>query len=146
MTSSNIRYEYSTNYNPAEENKKKKTDSLYINKYVNKWAVTCSVNEESKVSLVAWKTLGTIAKAATAGDNEASINLTIDSTVNRVPAFQLIDSNSRFNPQFVEVDDRLDRTTKTFKDTEFYRREYAASSILTTEEFFKEMIPSFEVY
>lgn len=74
----------------------------------------------------------------------ASINLTIDTTVNRVPAFQLIDSNSRFNPQFVEVDDRLDRTTKTFKDTEFYRREYAASSILTTEEFFEEMIPSFE--
>ena len=131
-------------------NKKQKSNSLNINKYVNKWAVTYSVNEDGKVSLVAWKTDGIIVKAATAGDNEASINLTIDSTVNRVPAFQLIDSNSRLNPQFVDVDERLDRTTNTFKhtntfkDTEFYRREYAASSILTIEEFFEEMIPSFQ--
>lgn len=125
-------------------NKKQKSNSLNINKYVNKWAVTYSVNEDGKVSLVAWKTDGIIVKAATAGDNEASINLTIDSTVNRVPAFQLIDSNSRLNPQFVEVDERLDRTTNTFKDTEFYRREYAASSILTIEEFIEEMIPSFQ--
>ncbi len=42
---------------------------------MNKWAVTNSVNEDGKVSLVAWKTVGTIDKAATAGDNETSINL-----------------------------------------------------------------------
>lgn len=57
------------------QDKKKKSNPLYINKHVNKWAVTNSVNEDGKVSLVAWKTVGTIDKAATAGDNETSINL-----------------------------------------------------------------------
>lgn len=147
MTQTSIPFEYSSNYKGAEQNKKKsKSDSLYINKNVNGWDVTVSINLEGKISLIAHKHLGSIAKAATAGDNESYISIDVESTEKRVPEFKQIEGKSRFTPDFIEVDDRLDRTTEQFKkELVYYKKEYPNSSILTTDEFLISIIPAFEV-
>jgi hypothetical protein len=138
-------YHYSTNYNHPEQDKKKKSDSLYINKNVNGWTVTFSVNEEGKLSVEAWKTLGSIAAVATAGNtNEANLNINLETTENRVPKFKTIESSSRFTADFIEIDDRLNRTAEGFKESQYYRREFAASSIVTTDEFLSQIVPAFE--
>ena len=96
MTQTTIPFEYSSNYRPPEQNKKKQSDSLYLNKNVNGWDVTVSINLEGKVSLIAHKHLGSIAKAATAGDNESYISIDVESTEKRVPEFKQIVLHSKY--------------------------------------------------
>lgn len=145
MTQTSIPYEYSSNYRGPEQNKKQ-SDSLYINKNVNGWDVTVSINPEGRVSLIAHQHLGTIAKAATAGDNESYISIDVESTEKRVPEFKQIEGKSRFNPEFIEVNNMEDKITEGFKkELVFYKKEYPASSILTTDEFLISIIPAFEV-
>ena len=146
MTQTSIPYEFSSNYRGPEQNKKKQSDSLYLNKNVNGWDVTVSINPEGKVSLIAHKPLGSIAKAATAGDNESHISIDIESTEKRVPEFKQIEGKSRYTPEFIEVNDMEDKITEGFKkELVFYKKEYHASSILTTDEFLISIIPAFEV-
>jgi hypothetical protein len=129
---------------PEPKDRTKEGDSLYINKKVNGWDLTLDVNEYSKITMSGWKTIGRIA-----ADNEAKINLTVETTERRVPLLKKVDYSTTHHgePGFVEVDDRLDRTTESFKKDDqdkYYKREYPASSVLTPGEFFSEMIPEFE--
>jgi hypothetical protein len=125
-------------------------------KKVNGWNMRMSVNENGKVYVSGSKTIGRIGK----GSNEdvASISLQLETTEHRAPKFRLVGSGymkvssspsgySYYSGQgkFIEIDDRLGRTTDSFKkENESYKHEYTESSILTPYEFLSEMVPAFE--
>lgn len=47
--------------------------------------------------------------------------------------------------EFIELDDRNDRTTESYKKYEdYYDRKYAHGSVLTVYEFLSQLIPGFE--
>ena len=139
LTDKHVRYQQTINFDRPVE--RKQSDSLHISKSVNGWSLGFSANENGKISISASKTMGRLGK----DDNEATVKFILESTDHRVPAFKNIGLRSLYNPDFVEVDDRLDRTTESFKkESEYYKREYPASSVLMIQEFFNEMIPEFQ--
>ena len=132
---------YPLGYKLQAEEKKKKGDSISIQKNdVNGWYVMLDVNEYGKIEMIGEKTIGRLAGSG----NESKIRLTVSSTENRAPLLKIVGFD-KYNPDFVEVDDRLDRTTESFKsENENHKREFVASSVVTPSEFFNEVIPDFE--
>ena len=126
-------------------------------KKVNGWNMGISVDENSKVWLSASRKIGRIGKGSNQSD--AIINLSVETTEHRASKFKLVGSGYmkvssspsgysyyRGDEKFIEVDDRLGRTTESFKkENESYKHEFADnSSILTPYEFLGEIIPAFE--
>lgn len=129
-----------------QEPEKNKSDPLYISKRIKNWDVVLTLNEYSKIKMSASRTIGRLGSNQPA--DEAKIDFSVETTENRVPVVKLI--GSLYDAQFIEIDDRLDRTTESFKNNkgyytdETYKREWYASSVLTTEEFLHEIFPKFE--
>ena len=131
------------NFDPPEPVDPKKSDSVYISKNVNGWDLRLDVEENGKITMIGRKTIGKSGLT----QSEATISLTLETTDHRVPALKKVDSAYQFDPEFIEIDDRQDRVTESFKKEnkdKYYRRQWPASSILTPNEFFSETIPDFE--
>lgn len=140
---------YPRGQKPQAEAKKIVGDSLYIQKKMNEWTLILDVNELGKVNMKAEKTIGRIGRSGNTG-TEAKIRIELETTDNRVPLVKTIGSNG-YNVKFVEVDDEKNRTTESFKTknesyetSETYAHTWPNSSVLTTSEFFQEIIPEFE--
>ena len=121
-----------------------KTDSFYIIKSINGWSVRFSVDERIKISVIAWKTLGELGSLVPNPGSEAQLELKLETTEHRTPGIKIISGSNPYESKLIEVDDRKDRNTKSFEqESEYYKRVYPASSVLTPEELFNEMIPNY---
>ena len=105
--------------------------------------MTYEVDEDGKISIHASKPLGSVESLAQGTDREASISIDVNSTQKRAPPLKIV-GGYRYEPKYLELDDKLDRCTESFKqEDQYYKRVFPASSILTVEEFFNEMLPTF---
>ena len=142
----------------TEQQEKPKSDSIFLRSKIGNWEVLFNTYENGRVQILASKRVGRLQGAGqsygTIEQNsdlgEARISLKLETSIKRVPNLKEVNSYhshraSYDNPQWVEIDDRLERTTESFKkEDEHYKREYPASSVLTASEFFNEVIPGFE--
>jgi len=125
--------------------KQKVSDSFYIQKKANGgWTLLSDVDENGKVFVKAIKTIGRLGRGGNPG-TEASIEIIVQSTQNRVPLVKAIHSAYTHEPKWIEVNDEQNRSTKSFaKEKETYEHTWQASSVLETQEFFSELFPQLE--
>ena len=118
------------------EPKQKKSDSLWMSRNVHDWYVGFDVDESGKVSMSVSKTLGRLGKS---DNREAKVTFKVETTDHRLPALKVMESAYGREPRFVEIDDRKNRTTESFKEEEkYYRREYPSSSVILSDELLNE--------
>jgi hypothetical protein len=132
-------------FGPAATNSNKKKDTAYVNKSINNWEVIFGVNESGKLIIDAWRSVGKL--RGKEHYDEAKLHFTLESTSNRVPLFVRTNyyaaKKGGYQP-FVEIDDGKDRMTESYKtEQQYYKRQFHKSSILTTQEFLSEQVPSF---
>lgn len=108
-------------------------------KNVNGWNVIFEADENGKFGIIARKTLGKF------GTEESTLTFSLETTDNRVPKFRpMKDRFSSGVDHHIELDDRKDRTTESYKKHEYPKREYTEGSVLTVYEFLKDICPEFE--
>src|SRR4029079_11849474 len=132
-----IRYTRLYSFEPY---KKPDYDNFHFATSVNNWSVTYSVDQNGKLSISASKTFGKSIFA----DDEPQIKIEVQTATHGVPQFRTIYSVNDVS-DFVEVNDGQNRQSESFEQKQYgYKRQYIDGSIVTSSEFFSQIIPNFK--
>ena len=134
-------------YNNTQTKKVKNSDGIYINRQISGYNCTFDISEQGKLSVSAFKVLGRTGKNI-GTNNESTISIRFESVDHLAPDLKAINigSGSGFGEaSHVELADDKERVTDSFKEElKYYKRQYPRSSIITVDELFNELIPSYQ--